>query len=94
MLAQTSNTELIFGLITIVFAVNSGAVGVMFYLRTNDKKQFEGLKKTVRYKDTCEEVVKRIDQSAQDRHQEVKEALTRIEGLIKNNGNQKPRVQT
>ena len=61
------------------------------YVRMAD---FEKHKESVQYKDTCSEVVKRIDEKSEERHKTTLKTLDRIEALILNNGNAKPRVQT
>ena len=40
----------------------------------------------VQYKDNCSQIVKRIEQRADDRHFELTRSLDRIEKLIKNGG--------
>jgi hypothetical protein len=76
------------------YRVNSGVLGIMWKIRANDKREFEKHKDSVQYKDTCDEVVKRIDEKSEERHKTVTKTLERIERLIKNNGNTRPRVQT
>ena len=93
-MAQIDQSSMIFSIIGIVFMVNTGMVGIMLKLRANDKKEFEEHKKSVQFKDTCAEVVKRIDEKSEDRHKTITKTLERIEALILNNGNAKPRVQT
>ncbi len=88
------HSNLIFSMIGVVFGINSIGLGIMLKLRANDKRELEDHKKTVQYKDTCAEVVKRIDEKSEERHKTVNDALVRIESLIRNNGNGKPRVQT
>ena len=93
-MAQIDQSSMIFSIIGIVFTVNTGMVGIMLKLRANDKKEFEEHKKSVQFKDTCAEVVKRIDEKSEERHKTTLKTLDRIEALILNNGNAKPRVQT
>jgi len=93
-MAQIDQSSMIFSIIGIVFMVNTGMVGIMLKLRANDKKEFEEHKKSVQFKDTCAEVVKRIDEKSEERHKTTLKTLDRIEALILNNGNAKPRVQT
>jgi hypothetical protein len=66
-----------------VVVINGGVIGMLW--RNINKKQS---------KDTCAEVVKRIDQSAKERHEEMKQHLADIKDLIRNNGRQRPKVQT
>ena len=93
-MAQIDQGSMIFSIIGIVFMVNTGMVGIMLKLRANDKEEFEKHKKSVQFKDTCAEVVKRIDEKSEERHKTTLKTLERIEALILNNGNAKPRVQT
>jgi len=48
------------------------------------KMDFDKHKESVQYKDNCSEIVKRIEQRADDRHVEIKDGMKRIETLIKN----------
>lgn len=48
------------------------------------KMDFEKHKEAVQYKDNCAEIVKRIEQTANDRHTDVKEDLREIKQLIRN----------
>lgn len=41
----------------------------------------------VQYKDNCVEIVKRIDERADERHEAITKSLENIENLIKNGGN-------
>jgi hypothetical protein len=93
-MAQMDSTGLVFSILGVIFAINSIGIGIMLGLRKADKKEFEKHKESVQYKDTCTEVVKRIDKCAEERHKTVTDSLERIEGLIRKNGNSRPRVQT
>ncbi len=96
MLAQTEHSNLIFSIIAVVFGINSIGIGIMLKLRANDRREFEEHKKSVQYKDTCTEVVKRQD----ERHEEIKDTCIEIKKDIKEianlirNGHGAPRVQT
>jgi len=48
------------------------------------RREFEEHKKSVRYIDTCDQIVNRLDQRADDRHMDIKMDLDRIEELIRN----------
>lgn len=48
------------------------------------KMDFDKHKDSVQYKDNCSEIVKRLEQRADDRHTEIKEGMGRIERLIIN----------
>ena len=50
------------------------------------RMEFDKHKDSVQFKDNCTEIVKRIEQRADDRHTEIKEGMRRIEDLIKNGG--------
>lgn len=52
------------------------------------------MKDKIQYKDVCSEIVKRIEEKGDERHQEVKEDLKEIKNLIRNNGNPPLSVQT
>ena len=56
--------------------------------------EFEKHKEAVQYKDTCTEIVNRIDERAKDRHKDTKEDLKEIKELIRNNGHSNPRIRT
>ena len=56
--------------------------------------EFEKHKEAVQYKDTCTEIVNRIDERAKDRHKDTKEDLKEIKELIRNNGHSTPRIRT
>lgn len=93
-MAQIDSSSLIFSIIGIIFAVNSIGLGIMFKLRSSDKKEFEDHKKSVRYVDTCDKVVGGLTKLADERHNDIKATLKEIKELIQNNGNSKPRVTT
>jgi hypothetical protein len=66
-----------------------GAYGFILKFILSERKgvsrmDFEEHKKSVQYKDVCSEIVKRIEQKADDRHSEVKEDLAEIKQLIRN----------
>lgn len=72
-----------------LFTLIIGSYGFIIKFILNNKSgvtkmEFEAHKKSVQYKDNCSEIVKRIDQSANERHREIKEGMDRIETLIKN----------
>jgi hypothetical protein len=50
------------------------------------QSEFDKHKAVVQYKDTCGEIVRRIDEKADGRHQELKEDMAEIKNLIRNGG--------
>ena len=72
-----------------MFTLIIGAYGFIIKFILNNKSgitsvEFEKHKDSVQYKDNCSEIVKRIEQRADDRHAEIKEGMGRIEKLIRN----------
>jgi hypothetical protein len=86
-MAQIDYSGLILSIMGVIFMVNTALAGILLRLRSNDKKEFEDHKKSVRYSDTCDKVVEGLTKLADERHQDVKDSLTRIEKLIRKNGN-------
>ena len=85
---------IVISMASVVIVINGGAIGLLWRQMNKNKDEFDKHKESVQYKDTCAEVVKRIDQSAQERHNATIVTLERIETLIKKNGYTTPRVQT
>ena len=85
---------IVISMASVVIVINGGAIGLLWRQMNKNKDEFDKHKESVQYKDTCAEVVKRIDQSAQERHNATTDTLERIETLIKRNGYTTPRVQT
>jgi len=85
---------IVISMASVVIVINGGAIGLLWRQMNKNKDEFDKHKESVQYKDTCAEVVKRIDQSAQERHKATTDTLERIETLIKRNGYTTPRVQT
>ena len=79
---------------TVVIIINGGAIGLLWRQMNKNKEEVEEQIKELQTKETCVEVVKRIDQRAEDRHATITGTLERIESLIKKNGYSTPRVQT
>lgn len=72
-----------------LFTLIIGSYGFIIKFILNNKSgvskmDFEKHKDSVQYKDNCQEIVKRIEQRADDRHTEIKEGMSRIENLIRN----------
>ena len=76
-----------------LFTLIIGSYGFIIKFILNNKSgvtqiEFEKHKGSVQYKDNCSEIVKRIEQRADDRHSEIKEGMKRIENLIRNGNSQ------
>ena len=74
-----------------LFTLIIGSYGFIIKFILNNKQgvsrmEFDKHKDSVQFKDNCTEIVKRIEQRADDRHTEIKEGMRRIEDLIKNGG--------
>ena len=72
-----------------LFTLIIGSYGFIIKFILNNRSgvtqmEFGKHKDSVQYKDNCSEIVKRIEQRADDRHAEIKEGMKRIEDLIKN----------
>ena len=80
--------------IVTVFVLIIGAYGFIAKFLLQEKKgvskaDFAEHKKIAQYKDNCGEIVKRIEQRANDRHTDVKDDLREIKELIRiRNGGQ------
>ena len=85
-----------------LFGAIIGVYGWLIKITLSKKKngdyvkasEFAEHKKEVRYTDTCIEIHKGLTRLIDERHQDTKIHLEKIEDLIKKNGNQPPRVQT
>ena len=72
-----------------MFTLIIGSYGFIIKFILNSKSgiskmEFEKHKDAAQYKDNCSEIVKRLEQRADDRHIEIKEGMRRIENLIRN----------
>lgn len=87
MLAQVDNSTLIMGLVGLILTANGSTIILVW-------RYISKMKDKVQYKDVCFEIVKRIEEKGDERHQAVKEDLEEIKDLIRNNGKSPLRVQT
>lgn len=79
------DTAIIVTQFTLIVGCYAFIVRFLLNSRTGvSKMDFEKHKDSVQYKDNCQEIVKRIEQRADDRHKEVCKGIDRIEKLIRN----------